>query len=1005
MIEAHSINLVKIRLIFLSPCLVFYRYRFLNCFLTHAHTDDESKDGWQAGFIQLRFNEIFTEKRSEKALMSMKKQQQESYLFGSNAAYFEALYSEYLSNEDNVDEEWRDWFKALRNGAADNDADHVSIRRQMKQVVLQKKCSTVSASSAQYQHQLKQISVLQLINAYRFRGYQKAKLDPLGLTKNDVGNELSIEAHDLTRDDLKTVFATGSMFGVDEAPLEEIIDRLQKTYCGSVGSEFMYIANTEQKRWIQEKLETVLAKPAFKHGRRMRILDRIIAAENLEKYLHTRYVGQKRFSLEGGESLIPLLDRVIQQAGKESTREVVIGMAHRGRLNVLTNILGKTPRMLFDEFEGNITWNERYNYDVKYHQGFSSDVNTESGPTHLALAFNPSHLEIVSPVVEGSARSRQRLYNRKSISTTDVMPVLIHGDSAFAGQGVVMETFNMCQTRGYHTGGSIHIIVNNQIGFTTSHPKDMRSTLYCTEVARMVQAPIFHVNGDDPEACVFVAELAVQYRKKYHRDVVIDLICYRRYGHNEADEPAATQPKMYAAIRNHPRLVELHAQRLIDEGEVDREKVDRMIADYRKALERDGTVALNVISGLEQQYRQCWENFLHGDIGRIPDTTVDIDELREIGKPLVEIPEGFVLHHRVKKIMDARAKMLAEEIFCDWGFAETLAYGSLLAQGKSVRLSGQDSERGTFFHRHAVLHDQRLDGGLHVPLKQLQTANSRFEVINSLLSEEAVLAFEYGYASTDPETLVLWEAQFGDFANGAQVVIDQFITSGEVKWGRLSSLVMLLPHGYEGQGPEHSSARLERYLQLCAQNNMRVVQPTMPAQIFHVLRSQLVGEFRKPLIVMTPKSLLRHEAAVSPLRELAQGRFQPVINETDEIDPKAVKRLIFCSGKVYFKLHETRARKYDNSTAIVRIEQLYPYPVEEVAEVLYQYPYLEKVIWCQDEPRNQGAWWYIKSLLIDSCNGITVGYAGRKESASPAAGYMGLHLEQELQLLTAAFEM
>ena len=937
--------------------------------------------------------------------MSMKKQQQESYLYGNNAAYFEDLYSQYLINEKSVNKEWRDWFESLKNGTDTIDADHVHIRQQVKLSVQKKRTSNVPVSSAQHDFQLKQTSVLQLINAYRFRGFQKAKLDPLGLTKNDVANELSLEAHNLATDDLQTVFSTGSMFGVDEAPLSDIIDRLQKTYCGAIGSEFMYIANTEQKRWIQQKLETVLARPNFKHGRRMRILDRIIAAENLEKYLHTRYVGQKRFSLEGGESLIPLLDRIIQQAGKDGAREVVIGMAHRGRLNVLTNILGKMPKLLFDEFEGNVTWTDQYNYDVKYHQGFSSDVNTVSGPTHLALAFNPSHLEIVNPVVEGSVRSRQRLYNKQSISTTDVMPVLIHGDSAFAGQGVVMENFNMCQTRGYHTGGSIHIIVNNQIGFTTSHPKDMRSTLYCTEVARMVQAPIFHVNGDDPEACVFVAELAVQYRKKYHRDVVIDIICYRRYGHNEADEPAATQPKMYAAIRNHPRIVEKHAQRLIDEGIIDRKTVETMISDYRNALENSGTVALNVVSGLEKQSRQGWDRYLSGNINKIPDTRVDMSLLKTIGQTLVDIPEGFELHHRVKKIMEARTKMLNEEIFCDWGFAETMAYATLLQEGRSVRLSGQDSERGTFFHRHAVLHNQVVGGGVHVPLKQLQSEGTRFEVINSFLSEEAVLGFEYGYASTDPETLVLWEAQFGDFANGAQVVIDQFISSGEVKWGRLCHLVMLLPHGYEGQGPEHSSARLERYLQLCAQNNMRVVMPTMPSQIFHLLRSQLVGEYRKPLIVMTPKSLLRHEAAVSSLKELAEGKFETVLSEADELDNTAVTRVIFCSGKVYFKLHEARQQKYDHTTAIIRLEQLYPYPQEEIDEQLNKYPNLKKVIWCQDEPRNQGTWWYIKTLLIDSCKGVPVGYAGRQSSASPAAGYMGLHLEQEHRLVTDAFEM
>ena len=937
--------------------------------------------------------------------MSMKTMQQDSYLFGSNASYFEDLYSQYLNNENNVDEKWREYFSSLNIDSGVIDADHVAIQEQVKNAVNNKKSGAVMHSTSEHAHRLKQVKVLQLINAYRFRGHQKAKLDPLGLTVNDVGNELSLEAHELSEADLNTVFDTGSMFGIDEAPLKDIIDRLQKTYCGAIGSEFMYIADTEQKRWIQSKLEPTLARPNFRKGRRMRILDRVIAAENLEKYLHTRYVGQKRFSLEGGESLIPLLDRIIQEAGAVDTREIVIGMAHRGRLNVLTNLLGKMPKDLFDEFEGKVAWDEKYNYDVKYHQGFSSDVNTDTGPTHLTLAFNPSHLEIVNPVVEGSVRSRQRLYNTTSINTTDVLPILIHGDSAFAGQGVVMETFNMCQTRGYHTGGSIHIVVNNQIGFTTSHPKDLRSTLYCTEVARMVQAPIFHVNGDDPEACVFVAELAVEYRKKYNRDVVIDIICYRRYGHNEADEPAATQPAMYDAIRNHPRLVEKHAQSLINEGVTDKATIDQMIKDYRKALEHGGSVALNVISGLQKENRRSWERFVHGDINNIPDTAVPMETLKEIGQTLVEIPEGFECHHRVKKIMDARVKMLNEDQFCDWGFAETMAYGTLVHENTSVRLSGQDSERGTFFHRHAVLHNQAAEGGLHVPLKKLQNGETRFEVINSFLSEEAVLAFEFGYASTDPNTLVLWEAQFGDFANGAQVVIDQFISSGEVKWGRLCHLVMLLPHGFEGQGPEHSSARLERYLQLCAQDNMRVVMPTMPAQIFHLLRSQVVGEFRKPLIVMQPKSLLRHEAAVSPLTDLSEGSFKPVLGEVDELDNDAVKRIIFTSGKIYFKLLETRNQKYDRTTVIIRLEQLYPYPEQEVADELNKYPNVESIAWCQDEPRNQGAWWYIRSLLNDSCEGFDVTYTGRPISASPAVGYMGLHLEQETNLVKDAFEL
>lgn len=937
--------------------------------------------------------------------MSIKKQQQESYLYGSNAAYFEDLYSQYLQSETNVDEEWRKWFDEQNSASGGTDPDHVTIREQVRSAVNNRRAPTISAGSSQHEQRLKQVSVLQLINAYRFRGYQIANVDPLGLNQNDADNELSLESHNLSEADLNTVFESGSMFGIEETTLQEIIDRLKKTYCGSIGSEFMYIANTEQKRWLQEKLETTLATPNFKKGRRMRILDRVIAAENLEKYLHTRYVGQKRFSLEGGESLIPMLDRIIQQGGTRDTREIVIGMAHRGRLNVLTNILGKVPRDLFDEFEGNVAWDDKYNYDVKYHQGFSSDVNTNTGPTHLTLAFNPSHLEIVSPVVEGSVRSRQRLYNKKSISTTDVMPVIVHGDSAFAGQGVVMETFNMCQTRGYHTGGTVHIIVNNQIGFTTSHPKDMRSTLYCTEVARMVQAPIFHVNGDDPEACVYIAELAVEYRNKYNRDVVIDMICYRRYGHNEADEPAATQPQMYSAIRNHPRLVEKHTRYLVENGVTDRATADTMVSDYRKALEQGGAVALNVITMLEQENRKTWDKFLPGDINNIPQTGVDYDTVKKLGKKLLELPEGFELHHRVKKIMESRDKMLQEEVFCDWGFAETMAYATLLNDGHSIRLSGQDSERGTFFHRHAVLHNQTEQGGIHVPLKEMQKGETRIELINSLLSEEAVLAFEYGYSSTDPSTLVLWEAQFGDFANGAQVVIDQFISSGEVKWGRLCHLVMLLPHGYEGQGPEHSSARLERYLQLCAQNNMRVIMPTMPAQIYHALRSQVKGEFRKPLIVMTPKSLLRHEAAVSPLTDLTEGSFKTLLPETDELDNATVKRVIFCSGKVYFKLRETRQKQYDNTTAIVRLEQLYPYPAQEIADTLKRYPNLERVIWSQEEPRNQGTWWYIKTLLINSCNGVPVEYAGRDSSASSAVGYVALHNEQEHKFLKEAFEL
>lgn len=937
--------------------------------------------------------------------MSMKKMQQDSYLQGSNAVFIEELYSQYLKDEKSVDENWRTWFAELKNGSLTPDQDHLAIQAQMKSAVMNKgNGANPNVSTAQQEYQVKQVSVLQLINAYRIKGHRRSKIDPLGQQQNDPTKDLTLEGHDLSEADLDTVFNSGSMFGVGDLPLRDIQERLEKTYCGTLASEYMYIENLAQKRWIQEHLETSLATPDFREGRKNRILDRVIAAENLEKYLHTRYIGQKRFSLEGGESLIPLLDRVIQQAGANETHEVVIGMAHRGRLNVLTNIFGKMPADLFDEFEGNIDLDDRYNYDVKYHQGFSSDIYTDTGPMHLALAFNPSHLEIVDPVVEGSVRARQHRFRDRK--TRDVLPILIHGDAAFAGQGVVMETFNMCKTRGYKTGGTIHIIVNNQIGFTTSNPRDVRSTLYCTEVARMIQAPIFHVNGDDPEACVFIAELAVQFREKFQQDVVIDMICYRRYGHNEADEPAVTQPKMYELIRNHPRLVDLHAQKLIDEGFTTREKVDQMIADYRKAVEQGGGVALNVTSGLEATSARDWAGFDKGDVNNVgaDQTRISPETVQRLGEKMMALPEGFQLHHRVRKIMESRQKMLNGGLFCDWGFAETLSYASLLDDDYSIRLSGQDCERGTFFHRHAAVHDQNT-GQIYKPLKHLDDTQPRFEVINSFLSEEAVLGFEYGYSSTDPKTLVIWEAQFGDFANGAQVVIDQFISSGEMKWGRLSSLVMLLPHGYEGQGPEHSSARVERYLQLCAQHNMRVVLPTLPSQIFHLLRTQMKCEFRKPLIIMSPKSLLRHESAVSPLSSFSEGEFQKVIPETDEVDNSKVKRIVLCCGKIYYKLHEVRQQKYDHTTAIVRVEQLYPFPRVDLKEIHDNYPNLETVVWCQDEPRNQGAWREFKSRLNETFAPLPVQYAGRVSSASTAVGYMALHLEQEAKLVKEAFEM
>jgi 2-oxoglutarate dehydrogenase E1 component len=935
--------------------------------------------------------------------MSMKKMQLDSYLQGTNAVFIEELYSKYLKDENDVDENWRAWFTSLKGDADYDDEDHLEIQAQMRTAVMNKKAAAPADSVSSREFQEKQVSVLQLINAYRIKGHQKADLDPLKVDRVEVIPDLTLEGHNLNTTDLETVFNTGSMFGVGDLKLREIIQRLEKTYCGTLASEYMYIENLKQKRWIQEALETTLSTPNFREGRRNRILDRIIAAENLEKYMHTRYIGQKRFSLEGGESLIPLLDRVIQQAGTTKTHEVVIGMAHRGRLNVLTNILGKMPKDLFDEFEGKVELDENSNYDVKYHQGYSSDLFTDNGPMHLALAFNPSHLEIVDPVVEGSVCARQQRF--KDRNTNDILPILIHGDAAFGGQGVVMETLAMGKSDGHKTGGTIHIIINNQVGFTTSSPINGTSKLYCTEVARMVQAPIFHVNGDDPEACVYIAELAIKYREEFQEDVVIDMICYRRYGHNEADEPAVTQPMMYKVIRKHPRLVELHSKRLIEEGFTTQKEVDQMIADYRKALDNGGGVALNVVSGLEATTSaREWAGLEKGDINSVAGTASSMETVKALGQKLLEIPDDYTLHPRVQKIMENRQKMVDGEVQSDWGFGENLAYASLLDDGFGVRLCGQDSERGTFFHRHAALHNQ-TNGEVYKPLMHISDDQPRCEIINSFLSEEAVLGFEYGYSSTDPNTLVIWEAQFGDFANGAQVVIDQFISSGEMKWGRLSSLVMLLPHGYEGQGPEHSSARMERYLQLCAQHNMRVTIPTLPSQIFHLLRGQMLCGFRKPLIIMSPKSILRHEAAVSPLSAYTEGEFQKVIPEIDEVDDSKVKRLILCCGKIYYKLYDVRAEKYDHSTVIVRVEQLYPFPQIDLDALGKRYPNLETVIWCQDEPRNQGAWREFKSRLNSTFKPIEVGFAGRSSSASSAAGYMSLHLEQENRLVTYAFEM
>ncbi|CAD5110132.1 2-oxoglutarate dehydrogenase E1 component [Zestomonas carbonaria] len=929
-----------------------------------------------------------------------------AHLSGGNAAYVEELYELYLHDPNAVPEEWRTYFQKLpADGSVANDVSHSTIRDHFVLLAKnQRRAQPVSAGSVSSEHEKKQVEVLRLIQAYRMRGHQASQLDPLGLWKRPAPADLSINHYGLTNADLDTTFRTGELYiGKEEATLREIHQALQETYCRTIGAEFTHIVDSEQRKWFQQRLESVRGRPAFSAEVQGHLLERLTAAEGLEKYLGTKYPGTKRFGLEGGESLIPLLDEIIQRSGSYGTQEIVIGMAHRGRLNVLVNTFGKNPRDLFDEFEGKKV-EGLSSGDVKYHQGFSSNVMTPGGEVHLALAFNPSHLEIVSPVVEGSVRARQD--RRSDASGEKVLPISIHGDAAFAGQGVVMETFQMSQTRGYRTGGTIHIVINNQVGFTTSRPEDSRSTEYCTDVAKMIQAPIFHVNGDDPEAVLFVTQLAVDYRMQFKRDVVIDLVCYRRRGHNEADEPSGTQPLMYQQIAKQRTTRELYADLLIQRGTQTAEDAQARINDYRTALDNGLHVVKSLVKEPNKELFVDWRPYLGHAWTARHDTSFDLKTLQDLASKLLEIPDGFVLQRQVAKVMEDRAKMTAGGMPINWGYAENLAYATLLFEGHPVRMTGQDVGRGTFSHRHAQLHNQK-DASTYLPLQHLYNGQPRFELYDSFLSEEAVLAFEYGYATTTPNALVIWEAQFGDFANGAQVVFDQFISSGEHKWGRLCGLTMLLPHGYEGQGPEHSSARLERFLQLCAEHNMQVCVPTTPAQVYHMLRRQVIRPLRKPLVALTPKSLLRHPLAISTLEELAEGSFHTVIGEIDQIDPKKVDRLILCSGKVYYDLLAKRRAEGREDIAIVRIEQLYPFPEEDLAEVLAPYKNLKHIVWCQEEPMNQGAWYcsqhHMRRVATAHKKGLFLEYAGRDGSAAPACGYASMHAEQQEKLLQDAF--
>ncbi len=931
---------------------------------------------------------------------TMKDLESTSTLFGANAPFIEELYERYLADPRDVPAEWRGYFDELRGDAAD--VAHAPVVASFVELAKNRRVHSAMVDSTTM---AKQVLVLRLISKYRTMGFFHADLDPLKRHEASYLADLDFRTYGFTEQDLDTEFDIGSYKGGPQRMrLRDIYASLRETYTRTIGLEYMYIGNTAVRKYLQERIEPTRARPSYGVEQRRHILERLTASETLERYLHTKYVGQKRFSGEGGDTVIPMLDQLIQRAGAAGVQEIVMGMAHRGRLNVLVNTMGKMPADLFLEFEGK-GHQDLPAGDVKYHQGFSSDVATPGGPVHLTLAFNPSHLEIVNPVVEGSVRARQ---HRRGDRTGDqVLPVLIHGDAAIAGQGVNQETLNLAQTRGFYTGGTVHIVINNQIGFTTSDPRDTRGTLYCTDIAKMVDAPVLHVNGDDPETCLLAIDIALEYRQKFHKDVFIDLVCFRRYGHNEADEPMVTQPLMYKRIHAHPGTRRLYADRLEQDGVIAAGEADAMVAAYRAAMDKGQHTNKTILSNYKPPFTVDWTPYRDRHWTDACDTRVPLARLQSLAARLATVPADFKLHSRVERVVADRKAMGEGKLPLDWGMGETLAYASLLDEGFGVRLTGQDVGRGTFTHRHAVLHDQdreRWDSGNYVPLQHVRDGQPSFELFDSVLSENAVLAFEYGYATSDPSRLVIWEAQFGDFANGAQVVIDQFISAGEVKWGRICGLTMLLPHGYEGQGPEHSSARPERYLQLCAQHNMQVVVPSTPAQIFHLLRRQMLRSYRKPLVVMSPKSLLRHKEAVSSLEELSEGRFQPVIGEVDRIDAKKARRVIVCTGKVYYDLLAHRREKKIEDIAIVRVEQLYPFPHADFKSEIAKFAKAKEVVWCQEEPQNQGAWYRLRAYLrADILDSQVLAYAGRQISASPAVGYAAKHMAEQKQLVEDAF--
>jgi len=916
-------------------------------------------------------------------------------LFSAGGAYLEQMYARYRQNPDSLPAAWADYFDGLADTeGSEPSSTHAEMLARMAPVA-GRSAETASHYDIEYPSR-----AFYLIHGYRIHGHLHADLDPLHLDPRPPSPELELGYYGLSRNDLDHLFPCGDLVGGKQMRLRDILDLLQATYCGHIGPEFMHITDSARKHWIQNRLEQVRSTPSYDTKMRKHIFGRILHAEEFERFLHTRYVGQKRFSLEGGESLIPMLDMLIQRAGGHGTREIILGMAHRGRLNVLANIMGKSLSEIFSEFEGAQLEEAAHGQgDVKYHLGFSTDVRTPGGVVHLSLGFNPSHLEIITPVAMGSVRARQ--CRRQDKARVEVMNVLVHGDAAFAGQGVVAESMELSKLRGFRIGGTVHIVVNNQIGFTVN-PHDARSTTYCTDIAKVVHAPILHVNGDDPEACCLATEIAVEYRNTFHEDIVIDLICYRRHGHNEADSPEVTQPVMYRRIAEHPTVESVYRDRLIADGVLSQSDSESMVKTYRNCLEqmrRSGERSPSQVNSLQGR----WEGYLH-DSDDEPDTAVPAVILSELAHRVHLLPPGFDLHPRIEKIYEGRMQMMVGNQPVDWGCAETMAYATLVNAGGWVRLSGEDSGRGTFFHRHAVVYDQKT-GKSMMPLRQVENGDlSHFIVIDSMLSEMAVLGYEYGYSVAEPRALVIWEAQYGDFANMAQVVIDQFIAAGETKWNRMSGLVLWLPHGYEGQGAEHSSARLERYLQLCAEKNMQVVYPTTPAQLFHLLRRQQMSRVRKPLIMMGPKSMLRNKLSFSRLDDFTAGRFQPVLPESDaEIDPSQVRRLILCSGKVYYDLLAERRNRGIADIAILRIERLYPFPYAEVREHMAAYAAVEEVAWVQEEPKNQGAWIPLNSpirrvlLAHQKIFAVT-----RPSAAAPAVGSAKRHKEEQAALVDAA---